>query len=360
MNRRSLVAICCVLLFGAPGVGRAAPQGSGFTYQGKLSQGGTPFTGSVTLRFTLWDDAGAGDPPTGGTQVGAAQVLAAVPVVEGLFSVILNAGNEFGTQAFAGEQRWLQVEVCTDGSCTSTTVLGARQGITGAPYALGPWRLSGTGLTYSGGNVGIGKEAPTAPLHVRADGECINLEGTGSSAWMKFTDGASVARGYVGDASSSDANIYVGAYGGDVVLYPSQNALTAKASGNVGIGTTTPTEKLEVRGNVKLGATGEFFAPAGPENLRILRGKVSAAGAILFGSGFTVAHPSTGVYSITFSPAYPSGQYPIMTVSAEYSSSGARVAMVNSPSHISGPIRIANGSGTLVDADFYFIVVGPR
>lgn len=360
MTLRSLALALSALLLVAPRTAWATPQGSGFTYQGRLSQAGTPYTGSVDLRFTLWDAAGAGDPPAGGTPVGSPQVLAAIPVTEGLFSVILNAGAEFGAEAFGGEQRWLQVEVCTDASCAAGTVLGPRQPITSTPYALGPWRLSGTSLVYTGGAVGIGTEAPTAPLQIKGDGQCLNLEGTGTTAWMGFTDGTGVTHGYVGDGSANDTNIYVGSYGSDVVLYPGASALVAKSSGRIGLGTSTPAEQLDVRGNVKLGATGEYYAPGSPENLRVLRGKVSAGGAILFGTGFTVFHSGTGMYSITFNPSFPAGQYPIITASAEYSSSGARIAAVNSPSHISGPIRIVNGSGALVDADFYFIAVGPR
>jgi hypothetical protein len=42
----------------------AAPLGRSFTYQGQLSQSGTPVDGTVHLRFSLWDAAGTGDPPT--------------------------------------------------------------------------------------------------------------------------------------------------------------------------------------------------------------------------------------------------------------------------------------------------------
>ncbi|MCX6922056.1 MAG: hypothetical protein NT154_02375 [Verrucomicrobia bacterium] len=73
---------------------------------------------------------------------------------------------------------------------------------------------------------------------------------------------------------------------------------------NVGIGTATPAAKLDVRGDVKLGSTGQYFATGGAENLRILRGIVRPDGTIYDGSGFTVAHTGTGTYTITFSPAF--------------------------------------------------------
>ena len=45
--------------------------------------------------------------------------------------------------------------------------LSPRQKITGTPYALfatAPWKLSGTNLCYTGGNVGIGTSAPSVGL----------------------------------------------------------------------------------------------------------------------------------------------------------------------------------------------------
>ena len=93
---------------------------------------------------------------------------------------------------------------------------------------------------------------------------------------------------------------------------------------------------------------------------RKLPGKVSAAGAVSFGSGFTVSRTAVGVYSISFTTAFPSGQFPIVTASAESNGTVARFAMVNSPSNFSVTIRIVNGSGTAADADFYFIAAGTR
>lgn len=108
------------------------------------------------LRFSLWDAAGSGAVPSGGTQIGASHVVPGVPVVGGRFSVEVNTGGEFGPQAFDGQARWLQIEICADSACGSATVLGPRQLLTATPYALGPWRIDGAGLSYGGGRVGIG------------------------------------------------------------------------------------------------------------------------------------------------------------------------------------------------------------
>jgi len=57
--------------------------GTAFTYQGQLKQGGAPLEGAADFQFTLWDAAGSGNPPTGGTQVGGVQAINALLVTAG-------------------------------------------------------------------------------------------------------------------------------------------------------------------------------------------------------------------------------------------------------------------------------------
>lgn len=363
-NRIAITLLVATLLMLRAGATPAVPLGPGFTYQGQLQQAGVPVEGTVSLSFRLWDAAGTGTPPTGGAQIGDTQVIANVAVTGGIFSVVLNAGAEFSNSAFNGEARWLQVEVCADSTCSSTTVLGPRQPITGAPYSLGPWRLIGSNLIYSQGNVGIGTVTPALPLHVRGTSEIARVEGVSAGAtnmaYVGFGKPGGVLSGYVGDASASDDDTYLGSQANNVNIYAGGFVMSAQANGRVGIGTYSPASKLEVRGDIRLGAVGEYFAPSSSENLRIIRGKVNSSGTVVFGSGFTATRTAAGVYSLSFSPSYPSGQYPIVTASAESNGTVARFAMVNSPSNFSAVIRIVNGSGTAADADFYFIAVGTR
>jgi len=85
-------------------------------------------------------------------------------------------------------------------------------------------------------------------------------------------------------------------------------------SQRVGIGTTTPGAALDVRGDVKLGSTGQYFATGGAENLRIVRGIVQPTGAIYNGTGFTITRNSAGNYTISFSPAF--ADTPSLTITA--------------------------------------------
>jgi hypothetical protein len=97
------------------------------------------------------------------------------------------------------------------------------------------------------------------------------------------------------------------------------NRMIIMNNGFVGIGTTNPAAQLDVRGNVKMGATGQYFATGGAENLRIVRGIVQPTGSIFNGTGFTITHVSTGTYSITFSPAF--ADVPSLTITP-YTASG--------------------------------------
>ena len=100
-----------------------APLGTGFTYQGKLSDGSGPATGVYDLRFAIYD---AG---TVGNQLGSTVTLAGTPVTNGLFTVTLDFGA-----VFDGNARWLDIAVRPAGGAAFTNLV-PRQGLSAAPYA---------------------------------------------------------------------------------------------------------------------------------------------------------------------------------------------------------------------------------
>ena len=114
------------------GVGKLAPVGSVFTYQGQIKKNGVLITGNCDLNFTLWDAAGSGSPPTGGTQIGTTYTVTSVPVASGLFTTQLG----FGANAFEGDERYLQIAVRFPAASGSYKTLAPRQLITPAPYAM--------------------------------------------------------------------------------------------------------------------------------------------------------------------------------------------------------------------------------
>ncbi|HEX7406971.1 MAG TPA: DUF1566 domain-containing protein [Candidatus Binatia bacterium] len=128
--------------------GKTAALSTGFTYQGQLVESGVPSSGPCDFQFSLWDAAGSGTPPTGGTRLGDIQSISGVDVTNGLFTVVLNNSAQFGATAFSGPDRYLQIAVSCGGS---PVTLSPRQPLTATPYALyAPTAGSANGLSCSG------------------------------------------------------------------------------------------------------------------------------------------------------------------------------------------------------------------
>lgn len=118
-TRISLI-IAITLVFSMTGLG----QSTQFTYQGRLLDNNLPATGLYDVQFRLWDSL------AGGTPVGPAQELLAVPVTNGIFSVQL----DFGAQ-FTGAARFMRIDVRPAGPGAYQT-LSPRQPIASTPYAI--------------------------------------------------------------------------------------------------------------------------------------------------------------------------------------------------------------------------------
>jgi|GEM_PF-528968 len=129
----------------------AAPIDGTFSYQGRLTSGGAPVTGTADVRFSLWDD------PVGGAQVGATVDVLGASVSDGLF----NADLDFGVDALNGDERWLQIEVRSPAGSGGYVNLG-RQAVLGAPYAIQTRGI----FVDDALNIGVGTTTPGARLHV--------------------------------------------------------------------------------------------------------------------------------------------------------------------------------------------------
>ena len=262
------------------------PAGSAFTYQGRLSEGGVPFSGVVEMDFRLYALEAGGFP------VGQVSIPS-VNVADGLFTATL----DFGPSAFTGDARWLEITV-------EGMTLSPRQRLNPAPYALfalggaggeGWWAASGSNIySTNSGNVGIGTTTPTAKLHISTTGSLNgimsettsyipihaarnSLTGTfpaingvcssGSSGGsairgsMTSESPASNGAGVYGNVESTGANgagvrgrhsgsgkgvlgEVVGADGFAGYFVGGRNYF----DGNVGIGTTAPSTRLHVTG----------------------------------------------------------------------------------------------------------------
>lgn len=147
MKTKTLVSLIALLGL-LSGIVTAEPLGSGFNYQGRLTDGTNAAGGSFDFRMTLYDAA------TNGSQVGSISMNGSTPVENGYFDVWLDWDDDLDP-AFAGEARWLEIGVRPTGDTNDFTILNPRQPITPTPYALyaisaGTAAIAGSATNFSG------------------------------------------------------------------------------------------------------------------------------------------------------------------------------------------------------------------
>jgi hypothetical protein len=230
----NLVVTAAVILF-LRGAGTAvgqgngdplAPLGTGFTFQGRLFDNGVPQDGLCDLRFKLFDAASTG------TQLGISQTIPNVTIDDGLFTTTINAGNEFGSNAFTGEARWLEVLVACPAGSGVYFVLSPRYPLNAAPYAatvrpgaVVNGALAG-GSSFSAYNPGSGGTA------LYGEGHTFGIEGisTGAGGIGVYGDGST---GVIGSGESFGVIGSAGDVDGYGVLGTS-TAATGESHGVVG------------------------------------------------------------------------------------------------------------------------------
>lgn len=132
----------------------ATALGTGFTYQGRLTDAGSPANGAYDLRFILYDAE------TAGSAVGSTLTKEDVAVTNGLFSVDL----DFGASAFNGDARWVEIAVRPGSSSGTHTVLSPRQPISPAPYALFAKAAGGIAVPFAASGTSAGAPSSTTGL----------------------------------------------------------------------------------------------------------------------------------------------------------------------------------------------------
>jgi len=186
--------------------------------------------------------------------------------------------------------------------------------------------------------VGIGTTNPAAKLSLGTDYDDSKL---------LITEGGNV--GYGIGTESGQFRFHLAGNSSDRFSFLTSPAGTEifsiSANGNVAM-----------HGILSMGTSPNLYAPVIPENVRIIRGRINSNGSILFGTGFTVTHPTTGQYTVTFSPSY--SDTPALTVTAD--SAAAVIATYTSVGPTSAGIRIWNTAGTGIDNVYSFVAIGQR
>jgi hypothetical protein len=295
-------------------------------YQGLLKGAdGNPLTsGNYVMEFNVFGSAQGADKIWGpylADGVNATGHGTEVAVSEGLFNVIMGPQDTAGrslSAAFTNTMRFIEITVGAGGS-----PILPRQQFLSNPFAF---HADTAGALQSPG------ERPAVTL----DGTNVAVVGAA---------GIGAALSVAGDAG----------IGGQLAVTGTVAALqNLEVTGSLGVG-ASPAAKLDVRGDIKLGPSGQYFAPGGQETLRIVRGKVNADGTPRAGSGFTSVRTGTGIYTVTFNPAF-AGEYSVTFTPDWY-----RVyASTDNVSNESFQANFLNQNVGFENTAFDFIAIGPR
>jgi len=374
MNKsRRILAFAATLSLATLVHSNAHAQSTAFTYQGFLDDAGSPANGLHDFRFRLFSVA------SGGTPIGSTLCADNVNVIEGVFTAQIDFGQQFATTA----QRHLEIEVRRDTGLTCANVSGfavlaPRQQLTSTPmasHANSAFSLDAADgspasavFVDNSGNVGIGTSSPASLLHLRGTVPAMILQDTASpsdqagyvsfrnlsaeTGWVGFGNTGSPDFGVVNARTGGDVSLFTWPGGGDILLLPG-------TGGDVGVGTSTPAAKLDVRGDIRLGSNGQFLAMSGEENLRIIRGRVNTDGVKIGGSGFTSAKTATGRYTVTFTEAFP--EIPTVTATTVWGINLSDIIAMEQITTTTVIFAVTNpvveGS---VDTGFHFTAIGPR
>ena len=193
----------------------AHAQSTAFTYQGRLVDRANPANGSYDFLCQLYD--------SNSNQVSITITNLAVPVSSGLFTTLMDFGD-----AFAGDRRWLNLSVRTNGNGTFTALTPGQE-FTAAPYAMTAQRVTGqisdsqiTGpilrTTFNGAYTGqlLFTPAGVAPFAVGSTTKVVDLnadllDGLDSSAFWKLTGNAGTTPGthFLGTTDSQALQLQV-------------------------------------------------------------------------------------------------------------------------------------------------------
>ncbi len=414
MGSKPVVRIVVIALTGlslAMGVARshAQPLGTAFTYQGRLTDGGSAATGTYDLQLVLFDAA------LGGIPMGPTLLRDDVAVTNGLFTVSLDFGP-----GFTGSRRWLEIGVRPGASTGAYTTLSPRQELSPSPNAIfsalsasAPWLgITGKpagfadgvdndvlgGLACASGQVakwnganwtcaadwGLAGNAGTnpasnfigttdnVPFEVRVNNQrALRLERVtttvGSNSWV----GQSVLGGDAGNTiASAVTQATIAGGGGTVNGNPVPNRVT-DVGGTVGGGGNnqagdggTPDDKpwATVGGGLSNTASGSGATVAG--------GGGNAAGGIYAGVGGGLFNTASRDYAVVAggqsntasgsSSAVPGGRSNF--AGGDYSLAAGRQAKVRTPAQV-GLGDVDGDEGTFVWADSTladFVSTGPN
>lgn len=219
---------------------------------------------------------------------------------------------------------------------------------------IGHARGGSSDLALMGGSVGVGTLTPFRRLHVEAS----EIHSSGALAGFSFGNRED---GSVEAPASGERWVWY-ATGRVARLWSGGDKLGVTSAGSFGIGTTTPAERLDVRGSVKLGANGDFFGVGCLDNHRMVAGRVDENGGVLSGTGYTVVRLSRGRYRVSFNTPFSATPVVLVTLVDPLAEDNL-VCVVGSSSAgftvVSLDYVVSNDADPQ-DSGFNFMALGPR
>jgi hypothetical protein len=298
MKNRWLSYVSIFILFLVLGVGGAsadygdangqplAPMGQGFTYQGQLNDsGGHPINKSCDFRFIIYDAE------IGGGQVGPIQEKTAISVNGGHFTVLL----DFGSTAFLGDARWLEVAVKCSGDDDYST-LSPRQPLTPTPYALDTDLLDGQhAMAFSSaGHTHWGQTWTGSSTGLTLSSDTIGLSSSGSTYGVYGLSTSTSGSGVYGNANATSGTNY-GVYGISASttgtgVYGNANAISGTNYGVYGISASTDGTGVYGNANAISGTSNGVYGIS-----------ASTAGTGVYGNADAISGTNYGVYGVSAS-----------------------------------------------------------
>lgn len=266
---------------GDVGIGTAGTVGRFDVYGGDtyIREGGTATAGTTQfdsnrlfLRGSRWTGAAAAA-QEGYLQFDAVTTAGggAIKVyVEGSAPLIVFQNEIQVTQPIRAQSTALSLKGrAADGAAAVGTVLGSDTSLTTVGAKLATFQnvttekayIDKDGGAYFGSNVGIGTTAPVDLLHVNAAEPNVRIQSaTDDQSYLRLTEGTTFVGGLLHYDGATN-RLHLGVHDtGDSIAANDTLALTiTRTTGNVGIGSTNPDEKLDVAGNIKL--TGALDGP---------------------------------------------------------------------------------------------------
>ena len=271
-------------------------QTTAFNFSGKLSNVGLPVTGTYDLQFSVYGSVAGNDLISGPINFGGV----------GIKGGIFNTKLDFGEAIFSGSARWLSVSVRPTGTSTYTN-LSPRIEITTAPYAIRA-RSAITADSFTSGAV------------------VTALNGLNGS--VSLAAGANVS------ITPSGNTLTIGATGGGGGSWSTLSTNTYYNTGSVGIGTTTPATKLDVRGSLTIdtGGNATIYTGTGGSELNRYLNVINSpnspsasglkAGGVLVSDSYAYASPGKNDLivkgKVGIGTATPSDQLTILTPGGGY------------------------------------------